>query len=279
VPRPVRISVQIPANHNPDYRVHRERVKRVEDTGADVIFGYDHFHVPQYTGYDPKTGPILAAAQEDVPNFEPMTTLAAWAEQTSRAEIGLLVTGIGYRNPDLLADIARTVDHISGGRHILGLGSGWYKKDYDTYGYEYGTAGSRLADFETGLKRITARFEKLNPRPTRKIPILIGGGGERKTLRLVAQYADIWHSFGDIPTLTRKRAILAEHAEAVGRDVREIEISQEWPGMAAAEAYIEAGTTFFNVRAHTVADRYAFDPDDDYRWLREIVDWRDKVNG
>ena len=220
-----------------------------------MIFTWDHF----FPLYGPANGK----------HFECWTVLGAWAEQTSRVEIGALVTCNSYRNPDLLADMARTVDHISGGRLILGIGSGWCEKDYDEFGYEFGTAGSRIADLGRALPRIAARWAHGNPPPTRQIPVLIGGGGERKTLRLVAQHADVWHTFGDLDVLTRKSAILDEHCAAVGRDPGKIERSvgvAHRPG-AVAGPLVAAGVTLFTVGVGG--------PDYDLALVRDWVAWRD----
>ena len=183
--------------------------------------------------------------------------LGAWAEQTSRIEIGALVTCNSYRNPELLADMARTVDHISDGRLILGIGSGWKQKDYDEYGYEFGTAGSRLDDLAAAFPRIKSRLGKLNPQPTRDIPVLIGGGGEKKTLRLVAEYGDIWHSFSDSGEYPQKADVLARHCADVGRDPDAIERSAGVSGkgtdalLAEADALADLGVTLHRRRQRT----------------------------
>ncbi len=229
----VKIGVQLQPQHAPDYGLIRDAVLRSEDAGVDIVFNWDHFY--------PLYGDLDGA------HFECWTMLGAWAEQTSNVEIGALVTGGGYRNPDLLADMARTVDHISGGRLILGIGGGWYKKDYDNFGYEFGTAGSRLKLLNENLARIKHRLEVGNPAALREIPILIGGGGEKKTLRMVAEYAHIWHSFADLSELKRKSDILAEHGEALGRDVTGIARSVSWPGADTAQDFVDAGITLFTV--------------------------------
>jgi len=264
--RPVRVGVQVAPQHLP-YSGLRALVQELEDLGVDIIFNWDHFF--------PLTG------EPDGLHFEAWTMLAAIAEQTSRVEFGPLVNCNSYRNPDLQADMARTIDHISAhsgsvGRFIFGTGSGWFERDYTEYGYEFGTAGSRLDALAEDLPRIRARWERLNPRPTRKIPILVGGGGERKTLRIVAEHADIWHSFSDPDTLERKLAILAEHCAAVGRDINEIEISTgvSVRGMGSvAEAVRERqyglGVRLFEIALHG--------PDIDLAGVRHLLAWRDSL--
>jgi probable F420-dependent oxidoreductase len=213
---------------------------------------------------------VLKADQADVNNFEGWTALASWGEITERAEIGLLVTGMGYRNPDLLADMARTVDHISGGRLILGLGVGWYEKDYSTYGFDFGTVTSRLDRFEAGLGRIQQRMRELTPPPVRRIPILIGGTGEKRMLPLVARFADIWHTYaGDIDEYRRKSALVGELADAAGRrDV--IERSVAWTDENRSDLHAEAGATMFTVPVRP--DERGYDLDE----LRRALTWRDE---
>jgi len=256
---PVRIGVQLQPQHSSHYGFIRDAVRRCEDLGVDVVFNWDHFY-PLYG--DP-----------DGAHFECWTMLGAWAEQTSRVEIGALVSCNSYRNPELLADMARSVDHISEGRLILGIGSGWKKRDYDEYGYPFGTAGSRLDDLAAALPRIKARLSVLNPAPTRRIPILIGGQGEKKTLRLVAEHADIWHGFTTPDTYPGKADVLALHCADTGRDPGTVERSSGVQGkdasdlLANAEALARLGVSLLTVGCGG--------PDYDLGPAEALVRWRD----
>lgn len=266
--RPIRIGVQLQPQHA-DYDEIRRACAEAEEIGVDIVFNWDHFF-PLYGAPDGK-------------HFECWTMLGAWAEATERVEIGALVTCNSYRNPQLLADMARTVDHISGGRLILGIGSGWFEHDYDEYGYRFGTAGRRLDALARDLPAIRDRWARLNPPPTRPIPVLVGGGGERKTLRIVAQHASIWHGFGGAETIAHKHAVLDDWCRALGRDPGEIERSagvSPKPGRfpedvrdyaAGAEDLYAVGTRLFTVGVG--GPRYDLGP------LRDLVAWRDSRQG
>ncbi|MBC7724336.1 MAG: LLM class F420-dependent oxidoreductase [Burkholderiaceae bacterium] len=259
--RPVRIGVQIAPQHAP-YEKIRDTAAALEGAGADILFNWDHFY--------PLSG------EPDGLHFESWTMLAALAEQTRRVEIGALVNCNSYRNAHLQADMARTIDHISArggtGRFIFGTGAGWFERDYTEYGYEFGTAGSRLNALAANLPLIEDRWTKLNPPPTREIPILIGGGGEKKTLKIVARHADIWHSFSDVPTLEHKLGVLGSWCDEVGRDIGEIEISTELRGRSVddADELYDRGTTLFTLGLS--GPEYDLAPAVD--WLA----WRDSKN-
>ncbi len=267
--RKVKISVQVTPQHA-TYAKMRETWIEADDLGVDTIFNWDHFY--------PLSG------DPDGLHFEAYTLLAAAAEATSHAHIGSLVTCNSYRNPNLLADMARTIDHISDGRFVLGIGSGWAERDYFNYGYEFGTAASRLQDLKRDLPIIRERWTTLNPGPVNgTIPILVGGGGEKVTLRITAEHADIWHGFGDPETIARKCGILDEWCAKIGRNPAEIERSTGLGSaasptgrslaetLAIGEQHIANGVTHFTLGVSG--------PDYDLSTLRELVAWRDSVNG
>lgn len=208
--RPIRIAAQLHPQHG-DYPGLRTAVLRAEELGYDIAYTWDHFF-PLY-------------GERDGAHLECWSLLAAWAEATERIELGPLVSCIGYRNPDLVADMARTIDRIANGRFILGLGSGWFRRDFEAYGYEFGTAGSRLRHLEAALPRISSRLDLLTPGPIRRPPLLIAGTGERLTLRLVAEHADGWHAgFPERPSeLEPAIAALRRWCTKAGRDPAAIE--------------------------------------------------------
>jgi probable F420-dependent oxidoreductase len=258
--RPVRLALQIHPQHA-DFAVLRRAAVEAEEIGVDIVYNWDHFF-PLY-------------GEPDGKHFECWTMLASLAEVTHRVEIGPLVTCNSYRNPHYLADMARTVDHISSGRLILGIGSGWFQRDYDEFGYEFGTPASRLRHLAANLPVIKERLAKGNPPPVRRVPVLVGGGGEKVTLRLTAAHADIWHGFGKPEELAHKNQVLDGWCRAAGRDPGEIEraggvSSSRWGDPTYGDALLAAGITQLTLGLGGPAFDLAF--------LRDWVAWRDEQN-
>jgi probable F420-dependent oxidoreductase len=187
----------------------RDAWRAADALELDSIWVWDHFF-PLY-------------GNPDGNHYEAYTLLAAMAADTRHAQLGALVTCNGYRNPQLLADMARTIDLISDGRFVLGIGSGWFERDFTEYGYEFGTAASRLRDLGDALPLLMDRLGRLTPPPKGDLPILIGGSGEKVTLRLVAQYADAWNAFGPPESYAHKSSVLDDWCTKLDRNPREIE--------------------------------------------------------
>ena len=199
-----------------------------EQAGFDSIWVMDHFY--QIPNVGQRTEPML----------ESYTLLSGIAARTSRAVLGTMVTGVTYRNPALLAKLVTTLDIVSSGRAILGIGAAWNEDEHRGYGFDFPSAGERLGRLEEAVQicrgmftqeefTFQGRFYRTNgalnfPRPVRPggIPILIGGSGERRTLRLVATYADACNLFGDVATIRHKLEVLQRHCKEVGRDPSEI---------------------------------------------------------
>lgn len=205
----------------------RDAALLVDQLGYEGLFTSDHF-IPSTTA-----GHITG------PNLEGWQVLPAWGALTSRVRIGTLVTGNPYRHPAILAKMAATLDHITGGRAILGLGAGWYEAEHRMYGLDFGTLGQRMARLAEAAAVIRSLLDRprttfhgrhydltdalAEPKPVQpRLPLLIGGAGERKTLRVVAQYADLWHRDGPPEVIARRIDVLKRHCEAVGRDFAEI---------------------------------------------------------
>lgn len=208
------------------------QAKAAEAAGFDLVTVMDHFY--QIRGIGPETEPMMEA----------YTTLGALAASTSRVKLGTLVTGVTYRNPAILAKQATTLDVISNGRAILGIGAAWNEDEHKGYGVEFPPIGKRMDRLDEALTIAKLMFTQdrpsfegkyykidraLNvPRPvqTGGPKILIGGTGERRTLRLLAQHGDIGHWFaGSIEDLNRKKQIFLEHCEAVNRDPSEVQLT------------------------------------------------------
>ncbi len=214
-------------NQYTDWPALHEAGVRADRLGYDSLWTWDHLY------------PIVGDSHG--PIFEGWLTLAAWAQATERVRIGLMVGANTFRNPALVAKMATTLDHVSGGRAILGIGGAWFGEEHEDFGIEFGSGfperlrwlGEALPIMRGMLDgteptatgpRYAARRTRNLPQPVQaRLPILIGGGGEQVTLKLVAKYADMNNLGGGVETVRRKEAILLEHCAAVGRDPAEIE--------------------------------------------------------
>jgi F420-dependent oxidoreductase-like protein len=230
--RPIRFGVQI-APQGTTWDEMQSTWRLVDDSGYDTAWTFDHFYAP--IGDDPS-----------LPCFEGWMALAALAAGAPHVEIGVLVTGVTYRHPAVLANMAATLDHSSGGRLIFGIGAAWFEAEHTDYGIPFPPTAERIARLDEAVevvkklwteKRATfrGRYYELHdaycePKPLRRPhpPIMIGGGGEKRTLRVVARHADQWNTFGSPDDFRRKIGVLREHCREAGRSFDEIEIS--WAG-------------------------------------------------
>ncbi len=213
-------------NQYTDWQSMRDAAVRTDQLGYEDVWTWDHLY------------PIVGS--DNGPMFEGWLTLAAWAEATSRARIGLMVGANTFRNPALVAKMATTLDHISGGRAILGIGGAWFETEHTAFGIEFGSSpGERLRWLDEAVRIMRGMLRGEEPSGDRyyraenvrnlpapvqeRLPIVVGGGGERRTLRTVARYADACNVGGGFENVRRKDQVLRRHCEEVGRDEAEIE--------------------------------------------------------
>lgn len=202
--------------------------ERIEAAGFASLFANDHL-MPILGDAD---GPILGAQG---PVFEGWMTLGAWAARTQSVPLGVMVCGVGYRNVGLTVKMATALDHASGGRAMLGLGAGWHEPEHRAFGYEVLSLGDRIGRFDEASRVARGMLDgesvtyegrwisghdlRNDPPPVQaRMPLLIGGSGERRTLRIVARDADIWNGEGDPATYAHKSTVLDRHCAEIGRD-------------------------------------------------------------
>lgn len=232
--KPIRFGVQTPPQ-NTTFAEMRDTWKLIDQLGYDTAWTFDHFF------------PILS--DPSGPCFEGWVSLTALMAATSHVKAGILVTGNTYRNPAVLASMGKTLDHASDGRLIMGIGAGWFEQEHAAYDVPFYTVGERIRRLDEACeiikrlwteKQVTfdGRYYHIKdaycePKPVQKPhpPIMIGGGGEKLTLRVVAKHADIWNTFGPPQVFRDKLSVLRAHCKAVGRNFDEIEVS--WAGSAA----------------------------------------------
>jgi alkanesulfonate monooxygenase SsuD/methylene tetrahydromethanopterin reductase-like flavin-dependent oxidoreductase (luciferase family) len=211
-----------------DWSAFEAAARRVDDLGYDHLWSWDHLYA------------IFGDPYQSI--WEGHTTLAAWAMVTRNVRLGLMVGANTFRNPGLVAKMTTNLDQMSGGRAILGIGGAWFELEHQAYGIDFGhSPGERLDWLDEAAEAIRHlfdgeefsstgdgryRFDRLRLDPggaQERLPIMIGGGGERKTLRTVAKYADMWNAMGSVELLRHKDEVLRAHCESVGRDSAGIE--------------------------------------------------------
>jgi F420-dependent oxidoreductase-like protein len=237
--------VNLPAQHTA-WEPLRDMACLVDELGFDSVWTWDHF-VPLQGDLD---GPI----------FEAWQLLAAWGALTKRVRVGTLVTGNTYRHPAVLANMVATLDHITAGRAILGLGAAWHEGEHAMYGLPFFTTGGRLSRMDEAAALIRQLLDQpftdfrgkhyrlvkatCEPKPVQpRLPILIGGGGERKTLRTVARYADLWHTNATPEVFAHKLQVLRRHCADAGRDPAEIlpiATERPWVCLRSRESEVHA---------------------------------------
>ena len=220
----VHLGISFPAEHSA-WPVLRDLGQLVDELGYDSLWTQDHFMPLEGNA----SGPI----------FEAWQVLAAWGASTRRVGIGTLVTGNTYRHPAILTKSVVTLDHVTGGRAILGLGAAWHEEEHAMYGIPFDTPGTRLQKLAESARMIRSLLEQpqttiegrhyhlvnalSEPKPIQpRLPLLIGGKGEKKTMRIAAQYADMWHGSGSPELIAHKLDVLRAHCASFGRDVNEI---------------------------------------------------------
>ena len=240
-----------------DWPDWRDAALAAEAAGWDSIWTWDHL--------------LAIFGPWEQPIFEGWTTLAAAAPLTSKVRLGLMVGANTFRNPGLTAKLATTLDHVSGGRAVLGIGGAWFEREHDAFGIDFGAGfGDRLDRLDESvmlLRRLldgervdhdgpayTMRDAVCEPRPIQaRLPILIGGSGPRKTLRTVALRADAWNTSGFEDEARGKVEILQEHCDAVGRDIATIEKTISFP-IVLRDTPAAAESRFAELMAHNRAE-------------------------
>lgn len=205
----------------------RDAAVRAEQSGAASLWTWDHLNAI----VGPWQGPIL----------EGWSVLAGWSQVTSRATLGLMVAANTFRNPGLTAKLATTLDQLSGGRAVLGIGGAWFEREHEAFGIDFGSGfGERLDRLDESVMLVRRLLDGetvthdgdfyrmqealVEPRPVQaRLPIMIGGSGPKKTLRTLARYGDQWNTSGTLDKLRERDAILRRHCEDVGRDEGAIE--------------------------------------------------------